>query len=398
MGRYDSDGLRSKSYRNLLFLYHKEPNQTKFFHKLLPEKKKRMVYDKYMRKIFLSLLLIFSFLFFALPASAHEAYVLTKNEFKKGLAITTTHPLAPLLDPKYIKVSAIITISVILSYLLVILWSTTRWAEFLDGIVKKVRVIGPLIIRGAISASFFYAALANAILGPELSLTVVCGGNIIRFLLFVLSLMIFFGFLTELAAFIGILLFLYVTFTFQAYMITYANYFGELLVLFLFGSRFLSIDLLLFGKKTWKANLEKLRYLEIPIVRILYGVALMYAGWTIKFAHQSLSIEVYNQYHLANFFHASASFIAAGAGLSEILIGFFILIGFVQRFTALISLVFITLSIFYFREMLWPHLMLYGISFSIIINSADKFTLDRYLIIFARNILHLTPKKKGERK
>lgn len=346
------------------------------------------------RKIFASLLLFLSYLTCAHPIFAHEAYVLTRAEFQQGLGTATLNPLGALFDPRYIQVSCIITMGVVLAYLLAILWATTPWAAFLDKIIKKAKVVGPLIIRFAISASFFYAAMSNSILGPELSLTMVPYGSSIRFLLFALSVMIFFGFLTEIAALIGLVLFFFVTIFFGGYMITYVNYFGELLVLLLFGSRFISFDRVLFGQKAWIPALEKLRSLEIPIVRILYGVALIYAGWTIKFAHQSLSVEVYNQYHLINFFHAPATFIAAGAGLSEIAIGAFILIGFAQRLTTIISLVFITLSIFYFREMLWPHFMLYGISFSLIINSADQFTLDRFLIPFVRHVLPFYKKKK----
>ena len=334
-----------------------------------------------MRKVFhiLSLTTLFFFVFKQF-AFAHEAYVLTRTEFDSGLMVFTSNPFAGLFDPKYFQITAIITVCVAIAYILNFLWAATRPAALLDKFIKKAYVIGPLIIRGAISASFFYAAFANAILGPELSLRLIPGGEMIRFLLFVLSIMIFFGFLTELAAAVGLLIFAYISFTFQWYMITYANYFGELIVLFLFGSRFFSLDLLFFGKRTLLAVLQKYRSLEIPIVRILYGVALIYAGWTIKFAHQSLSIDVYNQYHLINFFRQPADFIAAGAGLSEIAIGAFILFGFAQRLTTIISLVFITLSILYFKEMLWPHFMLYGISFSIIINSADQFTLDHYIV------------------
>lgn len=349
-----------------------------------------------MRRIFL--LFSLTSLFFISSAQfvfAHEAYVLTHNEFQQGLMIFATNPFASLFDPKYIHMSALITLCIIAVYFLNFLWAATDTAATLDGIIKKAHVIGPLIIRAAISASFFYAAFANAVLGPELSLVSLPGGAIIRFLLFVLAVMIFLGFFTEFAAATGLLIFFYMTYFSQGYMMTYANYFGELLVLFLFGSRFFSLDLLFFGKRTLFSFLEKYRSLEIPIVRILYGIALIYAGYTIKFVHEILSIEVYNQYHLVNFFHAPADFIAAGAGLSEIVIGTFILLGFAQRITTLISLIFITLSILYFREMLWPHFMLYGISFSIIINSADKFTLDRYIIPLVKKYI---VRQKGEGK
>lgn len=341
-----------------------------------------------MLKKFFAFLLTFScYLLSFHTASAHEAYVLTHQEFNQGLSVNTTNPLAGLFDPQYIQITAIITICVGIAYIVAILWATTSVAGRLDKIIRKVNVIGPLIIRLAISASFFYAAQANAVLGPELTLVGIPDGNIIRFLLFVVALMVLSGVFVEVAALIGLLIFIYITKFYGLYMITYVNYLGELLVLFLFGSRFLSSDRYFFGKRTWFKKLEKFRDLEVPIVRVLYGIALMYAGWSIKFQHQDLSVMVYNQYHLKDFFHASATFIAAGAGLSEIAIGLFIFLGFAMRFTVLISLFFITLSILYFKEMLWPHFMLYGISFSLLINSADKFTLDRYLIPWIRKIL-----------
>ena len=161
----------------------------------------------------------------------------------------------------------------------------------------------------------------------------------------------------------------------------------ELIVLLLFGSRFLSFDQLFWKKKLWVKALELYKEYETPIVRVGYGLALIYAGWNIKFQHQELTVWVYNQYHLKDFFHASAQFIAAGAGLSEIAIGFFILIGFTMRWTILISLFFITLSLIYFHELLWPHVMLYGISFSLLINSADKLTIDHYMVPWVRRLI-----------
>ena len=332
------------------------------------------------KKIF-SFFFSISFLFlFSSQAFAHEAYVLTSQEFSKGLLVNSPNPLGPLFDPSYLKISAVITFLVIISYFLAILWATTPIAKKLDGVVRKARVLGPFIIRIAISSSFFFAAQINSMLGPELSLSTVPGGDTIRLLLFVIAFMVLFGVFIEVAAFIGIILFIYLSNSYGIYMLTYLNYFGELLVLLFFGSRVMSFDKIFFGKKLWFKKMEKFRELEIPIVRILYGLALIYAGWSVKFQHQELSVMVYNQYHLKDFFHAQASFIAAGAGLSEILIGFFILIGFAMRFTIFISLIFITLSLIYFHEMLWPHLMLFGISFSLIINSADKYTVDKYLI------------------
>ncbi len=341
-----------------------------------------------MKKVFL-FLITFVVLIVLSPkiVSAHEAYVLTQQEFQQGSSVITTNPLAPLLTPEYFQISSFITFCVVLAYLLVILWSLTPWAKVADGIIKKAHGIGPLIIRLAVSSSFFFAAQANCFLGPELSLASIPGGQILRFLAYVIAIMVFLGFFTEIVAALALGIFLYSSYFFGAYMMTYANYFGEFLILMLFGSRFVSLDQLLFGNKLLFTKLKKYTSLETPIVRILYGFGLIYAGYNIKFVHQILTIWVYNQYHLQDFFHASAGFIAAGAGLSEILIGFFIMIGFAMRFTILISLVFITLSLIYFHELLWPHIILYGISFSLLINSGDFLTIDHYIKPLMRKLI-----------
>ena len=333
---------------------------------------------------------IFSFLFlflFQTNSFAHEAYVLTRDQFQAGLKINSQDPFAPLIDPSHWQLFLTISVIVALSYFFVVLWSTTKISQKLDKLVRKLALFGPLTIRIAISASFFFSAMGNEILGPELSLKMVPGGEIIRILLFIISAMVLSGFLVELAALISFAIFIYITFTFGPYMATYLNYLGEIVVLLLFGSRILSLDNLFFGKKLWIKGVEKFKDLEIPIVRILYGLALIYAGYTIKFQHQILTVEVYNQYHLKQFFQETAQFIAAGAGLAEIMIGVFIVLGLVMRFTVIISLVFITLSLLYFRELVWPHLMLYGISLSLIANSADKFTIDRYFVPFVGRTL-----------
>lgn len=349
-----------------------------------------------MKKYFYSIFFVIIFGTLVVPVVfAHEAYVLPATEFQAGLKIDASNPLAPLVDPQHLNTFIIIGILVAISYILILLWSTTKFSEILDSVVRKAAVIGPLIIRIAISAAFFFSAQANVILGPELPLSQVPYGSAIRLFLFIASLMIITGTLTELAAGIGIVVYFYVASVFGFYMITYTNYLGELIVLFIFGSRFFSFDRLFFGQKRWIDKISNYRFLETPIVRILYGVALIYAGYTIKFLHQQLTIDVYNQYHLVDFFHSTAQFIAAGAGLSEIMIGLFILIGFEMRWTVLISLAFITLSILYFRELLWPHLMLYGISISLLINSSDKFTIDKYMVPWARGVLKSVFKPKS---
>ncbi len=324
----------------------------------------------------------------------HEAYVLSPQQFQAGLHTHTSDPLGALFNVANIKLFVVISLVVAAAYTLNFLFASTRAAIWLDRAVRPLKGLGPLLIRLTVGISFLVGASQSVFFGPELPLHQVIGGGIIRAAEFVLGIMILLGLWGDLAALAGIAIFFYLMHFWGSYLVTYANYFGELVALLLFGSGWLSADKALFKRKSGLRVLSKFREYEIPLVRVLYGVALIFAGYTIKFQHQTLTVEVYNQYHLYNFFHLKDTFIAAGAGLAEIMIGTFILMGFALRFTILISLAFITLSLLYFREAVWPHLLLYGISISLLINAGDLLTIDRYLVPWVRRVIGRVVGKK----
>lgn len=330
-----------------------------------------------------------SFFLFPSFVFAHEAYVLTREEFHRDFLLPSKNPFAPLVDPSHIQLFLVIIAIVTATRILVILFSLSPVAAFLDKWIRKASEFGLVIVRVAMAAAFLYAGQANVIFGPEIDLDHILFGTLIRFLLFALSTSLFLGVFVELSALVGLVLYFYLATQIGIYVVTYTNVLGELIVLFLFGSRYLSIDRLLFGTKLWIQQLSQYKFFEVPILRVFYGVALLFTAWTIKFAHQPISIAVYNEYHLGNFFHAGGDFIAAGAGLSEVLIGLFMLLGFSMRWTLFISLCFMTLSVWYFRELVWPHFILYGISIALFINAGDRFTFDHY----ARTFIAYSKKK-----
>ncbi len=244
--------------------------------------------------------------------------------------------------------------------------------------LERWAFLGPLFIRAAIASAFFLSALSWSFLGPELPLTQMPFAVVLRILLFIASICIALGFFTEIAAGIALIIFCIGYFVFGAYLTTYLNYLGEIIVLTLFGMRQWSLDGLLFGESKHFASL---RPYDSTIVRVCYGIALMFAAVSVKFLHPALTVQVVNQWHLTQFhwlFPSDPLLITLGAGLAELAIGLFIVIGFEMRLTVLISLFYITLSLMYFHELVWPHLMLYGISLSILVQP-ERFTLDALL-------------------
>lgn len=329
-------------------------------------------------KFFLAVIFLLGAAIVFLPAAvfAHEVYVLSPTEVQQGLQYTGFDTINSLANPHNLKIFLEIFIAVAILLVINFFFRHSSWGRAFNQSLSRLGRFGPIIVRLAISLSFFYSALSWSFLGPEISLQSLILPNILRVSLFVISALIFLGFFTELAALIALTIYTIAASYYGFYVITYLNYLGEILVLLLFGSRYLSLDRIIFGLKKSFASLQKY---ESTIVRVCYGIALCFTAIEVKFLHPHLTEMVINQYQLAQFhwlFPSDPILITFGAGLAELVIGLFIIFGFELRLTVLISLFYLTLSIIYFKELVWPHFMLYGISLNLVFDE-ERFTLDQ---------------------
>jgi hypothetical protein len=310
-------------------------------------------------------------------ASAHEAYVLDKDVFQAGLQKTSLDAFGALSRGDNLHTFLVISLAVAVCLVLNFILRHSRLGHTIDNGFERLAPFGPLIIRISIAISFFFSAWTMSWLGPELSLAALPLAHVLQVALFAVSIMLFFGFLTELAALVALLIFSVAAVQFGWYLMTYFNYFGEIIALLLFGGHRFSADRLLFGWRHWWPRLA--RY-ETAIIRVTYGVALIYAAITIKLLHPILTETVVVNYHLTQFhwlFPSDPLLIVFGGALAEMTIGLFILLGFEMRLTILVSLFYITLSLLYFGEAVWPHLLLYGISLNLLFEP-ETFTLDDF--------------------
>ncbi len=303
--------------------------------------------------------------------------MLSPEELKVGLATPSLRALDALKDPSNVGTLLYISIGIFIALALNFFFRRSWVSRKLDRFLEKGARLGPFIVRIAISASFFFSAYFNSFLGPELPLSLFPNGEIIRVVMFAVSFLFLAGFLTELASLIALIIYITAFVHFGFYLTTYLNYVGELIALLFLGFRYYSVDGVIFGAKKSFAFLKKY---ESAIVRICYGLSLCYSAIYIKFFHSLLPIAVVNNYNLTQFtylFPHDPLLVALGASLAELMIGLFIVFGFELRLTAFVSLIYITLSLLFFKELVWPHFMLYGISLNLIFNK-ETFTLDRF--------------------
>lgn len=324
--------------------------------------------------------LLFLIIIFSQPVSslAHEAYVLSPSQLKAGYATSGPNIFLALQNPDNLRIFLIISFGVAI---FVVANFIFRHSQIGKKIYKRLSVFekfSPLPVRVTVAISLFYSAYTGSFLGPEIPLASLPFSDLARVFLYLTSFLFLFGFLTEIAAVLSLAVFVLGFITRGSYLITYFNYFGEFISLLFFGSRLFSFDRIIFGRLKRFVNFEQY---EGTIIRVSYGIALSFAAISVKFFHPLLPLAVVKEYNLTQFhllFPQDPLLLVLGAAICELAIGLFIILGFQTRLVVLISLFYITLSLLFFKEAVWPHLILYGISFNLLLNDGGKLSLDNF--------------------
>lgn len=320
---------------------------------------------------------------FLLPfdfVSAHEVYVLDKETIAGDLASSSPNPFIMVgQQPRLFVFWGIIAVILVST---VFAMSITHWFEKrVNPMLNRLKPYAAPIARITLGICLIASAQQYALFGPELPFSDF--GNyagLIQSLLYVTGFLCLIGFWTRLAGLVALLVFIAGVLRYDAYMLTYANYLGEILFAIILGSGRFSVDYSFHRHtKILESFRRKIEPLAFPILRILFGISVAYAAYYAKFMHSQLALDVVNNYNLTNFFHFEPLFIVLGACIVEVLIGTFIILGIEIRHTALFFLFWIFLSLLYFGESVWPHLVLVGVLASLFCHGYDRYSLEGYV-------------------
>ena len=167
-------------------------------------------------------------------------------------------------------------------------------------------------------------------------------------------------------------------------MLTYTNYLGEIAVLLLVGAHRVSVEHSIDTARPrfWALFTDHLyawwsKY-SFLILRVSFGISLIYASFYAKFLHSNLAYTVAIKYDLMQYFPFDPSFLVLGAAIVEMLLGIFFILGIEIRFTAIFLNVFLILSLLYFGEVVWPHIILFGIPAAFFMYGYDKYSIEGY--------------------
>ena len=315
-------------------------------------------------------------------ASAHEVYVLPTATTKQALlapAFSEWQVIFQNLD-QFMLWGFIAALVIFVVFFV----SVSRKLErLLDPLLAKLPPYAPLIGRVTIGLSFLAAAYYQALFGPELPLASTFGlySSFVTSLLVGIGLMFIIGFYVRIAALAALALLGVEIAAHGTYMLTYANYLGELILTLILGAHVLAFHAKEDDERTapkWFLRLKrKLAPYSFFILRVAFGISLLYASLYAKIIHNNLALSVATAYPaVVHFFGFEPHFLVLGAGIIEILIATFFILGIEIRFTALFLLFWLSLSLWYFGEVVWPHLILIGLPISFFFYGYDAYTLE----------------------
>ncbi len=326
---------------------------------------------------------VLAILFFApFCASAHEVYVLSPEEIRSAVAMPSPNPFTviPEQEKEFLFWGALCAVGV----LLVLTLSVSKMFEkIFDPFLMKLKKVAPLLGRLTLGASVFLSGYHHAFFGPELPFSVFLSPqaeHVFALVVMIAAVFISFGLLTRLMALFGLILYIFLCAHYGIYMVTYANYLGEMILFLILGGGPLSLDRVMSPFKIEKMFFGIARILEpyaFFIMRMFFGSALIFASFYAKFLHSNLALDTVADYHLTNYFHFTPLFLVLGAFIVESIIGICFFIGFEIRFMALVFISFITLSISFFGEAVWPHLILFGVAATLLCHGYDKYTAEK---------------------
>lgn len=315
-------------------------------------------------------------------ALAHEVYVLPAHEINTAMHTSAFDMLGiALQDADDFLFWGIISCAVVF---VVFSISIIRPLErMLDPLLMRLKPYAAAVARVTVGLGLLASAYYGASYGPELPFASTFGdaAMLVRGLVALLGLMFVLNISTRLAALAALVLFACGIVAHGSYMLTYTNYVGEFIVLlvgFHEGIQHARV------RGWWKKIGAQIAPYGWAILRVCFGMSLLYASFYAKIVHNNLALDVASlplaghAYPLAHYFGMEPHFLVLGVAIIELVLGSFFVLGIEIRFTSLFLEFWLALSLWYFGEVVWPHLILIGIPIALFLHGYDRWSLEGF--------------------
>lgn len=313
---------------------------------------------------------------------AHEVYVLDQTTIDAAMAAPSPNPFLAYIGNEY-TFFFYAAVAVVVVATIVFATVFRVFEKGLGPILMRLKRFAIPIVRITMGLSILSFGLAGALYGTEIPFDRVFGGlSTFMQVFFVLcGVSVVLGAYTRYIAVIMAAIYVYAGVLYGTYIFTYTDHIGGFIFLAILGSGEWSINhRFKIGQGHRIEALRKWTPLAFPALRIFFGFGIMFASIYAKFLHSQLALEVVIQYNLTNYFPFDPLFVVLGALIVEFIAGVMFVFGIAVRWTALFLLFWLTLSLLYFQEAVWPHIILFGICFALFCHGYDRFSLEGYYL------------------
>ncbi len=311
-----------------------------------------------------------------IPRFAHEVYVLTPEQVAHDHHGQPVNVWQTLSSSHNLKIFALFSLLTLASLGSALFLKSTKPFQKIGKLIDKATVFAPDLIRVAFGVSLLVSAKNHAVFGPELPLDIFPHAAVLKAVMVVTGIALTLGVFIRYFGLLAIGLWLFAAANQGWYMLTYINYLGEAIAVLLLSRQVFSLDFLIAKLRGVKLKSQKFEAYSMPAARILFGFSLLYAAINVKFVTSALSLDVVNRYHLSNYFPFDPLFIVFGAGMVECLIAGLYMLGLLQRLNSLLFIGFLTASLLFFKESVWPHYLLIALAAGIFLHKPDRLALD----------------------
>lgn len=314
--------------------------------------------------------------------SAHEVYVLTAQQIQDAISHPSFSEWQVLVDNLGTFIFwACVSAAVVVTVFLISIARTLERA--CEPFLSRLPRYAPLVSRVSVGLGLLSASYHGALFGPELPFAAVFGSTapFVQALLGIAGIMFITGFFVRVAATGMLAIFIAACYTQGMYMLTYTNYLGEILLLLILGSHAVGFHHkghdYVYAPSWLLAVKHTLTPYAFPILRICFGISLLFSSLYAKVMYNNLALAVADTYPaIPTFFGFEPHFLVLGAAIIEIVLALFFILGIEIRFAALFLEFWLGLSLWYFGESVWPHFILIGIPAAFILYGYDKKSLE----------------------
>ncbi len=311
---------------------------------------------------------------FVLPTTgfAHVRYVLEENIDYHTLLGQNWGLLKSGINNSGFIVGTIV--SLIIIGVIIEMLHTKIFKSYFDKVKERLNSyheLVPWIIRLCLGIALIGAGTGHFLISP-----IMASSALIANIEILLGFLFLAGFLLVPATIATIIIYI-IAITTDTYFLGNLDFLALAIGLLVFHSARPGVDDIL-GISLLKFIKIKRLYLDL-ILRIGVGTAMIYLGLFEKILNPLLAEHVVNQFSLTSIIPVTAATWTLATGIIETALGLIIMFGLFTRIAAIISIIVISITFFFFNEAVFSHVTLFGILSIIAVEGSSILSLDNII-------------------